>query len=102
MRELGNVIQRALILATGKVLGKTEILFEELELEDSMAQANIAAVQPEKKLDSDLRSLEKEIIINAVSTNNSRKEAAEQLGISQRTLRYKLAQFRKAGMAIPA
>jgi two-component system response regulator FlrC len=102
VRELGNVIQRALILATSKVIGKTEILFEELSIEDGIPQANIGPAQPEKKLDSDLRSLEKEIIINAVSTNNSRKEAAEQLGISQRTLRYKLAQFRKAGLAIPA
>ncbi len=103
VRELGNVIQRALILATGKIISKDEILFEELSMEESAPLVNIApAHHVEKRLDSDLRSLEKEIIINAVSTNNSRKEAAEQLGISPRTLRYKLAQFRKAGTAIPA
>ncbi|MES2624471.1 MAG: sigma-54 dependent transcriptional regulator [Pseudomonadota bacterium] len=103
VRELGNVIQRALILATGKLIGRDEILFEELSMEENLPLAAALPTQPgEKKLDSDLRSLEKEIIINAVSTNHSRKEAAEKLGISQRTLRYKLAQFRKAGMAIPA
>ncbi len=100
VRELGNVIQRALILATGKVIGRDEILFEELTMEETALVVPVQAV--EKKLDTDLRSLEKEIIINAVSTNHSRKEAAEKLGISPRTLRYKLAQFRKAGMAIPA
>ena len=31
----------------------------------------------------------------------SRKEVAEQLGISQRTLRYKIARLREAGIAIP-
>jgi two-component system response regulator FlrC len=92
-----------LILASSKTIGREEILFEELTDLETAAEFNFAAVPaPEKKLDSDLRSLEKEIIINAVSTNHSRKEAAEKLGISQRTLRYKLAQFRKAGMAIPA
>jgi len=103
VRELGNVIQRALILASSKIIGREEILFEELSTAETAMEFTFAQAQiPAKKLDSDLRSLEKEIIINAVSSNNSRKEAAEKLGISQRTLRYKLAQFRKAGMAIPA
>jgi two-component system response regulator FlrC len=31
----------------------------------------------------------------------SRKEVAERLGISQRTLRYKIARLREAGVAIP-
>ena len=103
VRELGNVIQRALILASSKTIGSDDILFEELNADETAVEFNFAPVQmPAKKLDNNLRSLEKEIIINAVSTNNSRKEAAEKLGISQRTLRYKLAQFRKDGMAIPA
>jgi two-component system response regulator FlrC len=103
VRELGNVIQRALILASSKTIGRDDILFEELNMDETAVAFNFAPVQPVgKKLDNNLRSLEKEIIINAVSTNNSRKEAAEKLGISPRTLRYKLAQFRKDGMAIPA
>jgi len=33
--------------------------------------------------------------------NGSRKATAERLGISQRTLRYKLARMREAGIRIP-
>ena len=33
--------------------------------------------------------------------NGSRKQAAARLGISPRTLRYKLAKFRDQGVAIP-
>jgi two-component system response regulator FlrC len=35
------------------------------------------------------------------SDNGNRKVAAEKLGISQRTLRYKLAQMREMGMRVP-
>jgi two-component system response regulator FlrC len=51
------------------------------------------------RLESDLRTREKEIIIEAVRNNASRKLAAEKLGISPRTLRYKMARFRKQEMA---
>lgn len=101
VRELENVIQRALILANDKIITCNNILFEEALSDDRSASSNTRLL-PDKNLDNDLKSLEKEIIINAVSGNNSRKAAAEKLGISQRTLRYKLAQFRKQGMAIPA
>lgn len=99
VRELENVIQRALILANSKLITSASILFEEGLAQD----IRISRVTPDhKNLDNDLKSLEKEIIINAVNGNNSRKEAAAKLGISQRTLRYKLARFRKEGLAIPA
>jgi two-component system response regulator FlrC len=35
------------------------------------------------------------------AVNGSRKEAAERLGISPRTLRYKLARLRDAGIELP-
>ncbi|NOR42918.1 MAG: winged helix-turn-helix transcriptional regulator, partial [Gammaproteobacteria bacterium] len=41
-------------------------------------------------------------IISALNAQNNRKEVAEKLGISPRTLRYKLARMRDAGVAIPA
>lgn len=52
-------------------------------------------------LETDLKTREQELIIDALKTHSSRKAAAEKLGISPRTLRYKLAQFREQGIAIP-
>jgi two-component system, response regulator FlrC len=99
VRELENVVQRALILANGKTICSSSILFEEsLAPEQSRGSA---PVRDARNLDNDLKSLEKEIIISTIG-NSTRKDAAAKLGISQRTLRYKLARFRKDGIAIPA
>lgn len=100
VRELENVIQRALILKTGLSISTEDIVFEELSAL-SQADAGSAPANNAVQLETDLKTREKEIIIDAVTSHNSRKEAAEKLGISPRTLRYKLAQFRKDGMTVP-
>ncbi|WP_279536666.1 helix-turn-helix domain-containing protein, partial [Pseudomonas aeruginosa] len=54
-------------------------------------------------LGDDLRRREFQVIIDTLRTERGRrKEAAERLGISPRTLRYKLAQMRDAGMDVEA
>jgi two-component system response regulator FlrC len=110
VRELENVIQRALILSKGSLITADSLVFEDIG--QSLTAAEIIPVAPAcgtagagtapNFLESDLRTREKEIIIDAVASNTSRKEAAEKLGISPRTLRYKLARFRKQGVAVPA
>ena len=45
-----------------------------------------------------LAMAERQIILRALRANASRERAAEQLGISARTLRYKLARLRAAGV----
>jgi transcriptional regulator with PAS, ATPase and Fis domain len=40
-------------------------------------------------------------ILEALARNRSRAEAAEDLGISTRTLRLKLNKFREAGLPVP-
>ena len=61
--------------------------------------------QAEKKasnLNDELRSREFDKILEILQvTFGNRKMAAEQLGISQRTLRYKLAKMREGGITIP-
>ena len=52
---------------------------------------------------ADLRNREQELILEALAAGNgSRKTAAERLGISPRTLRYKLARMREEGIPVPA
>ncbi len=61
------------------------------------------APQPEASADlqSAVRYNEHRIILATLAATSSRNEAAQRLGISPRTLRYKLAQFRAEGL-VPA
>ena len=53
-------------------------------------------------LNGGLRHHEWDLILQAIKeTKGSRKDTAEKLGISQRTLRYKLAKMRKEGVEVP-
>jgi two-component system response regulator FlrC len=53
-------------------------------------------------LENDLRSHEQQIIVDALKAEHGRrKETAERLGISPRTLRYKLAKLRDDGITLP-
>ena len=50
-----------------------------------------------------LDQTDRDLILDALRNGQgSRREAAERLGISQRTLRYKLARLREAGIDVPA
>ncbi|MBL4711608.1 MAG: sigma-54-dependent Fis family transcriptional regulator [Gammaproteobacteria bacterium] len=100
IRELDNVIQRALILKTGPVINDTDIQYELI----NNATNNINHEESTSKdsgLNNDLKVREHDLIISALNTRNSRKEVAEKLGISPRTLRYKLARMRDAGVPLP-
>ena len=68
----------------------------------------IAEVEPlrgttsSEGLGGELRDQEYAIILETlIECNGRRKEMAEKLGISPRTLRYKLAKMRDAGIEIP-
>ena len=107
VRELDNAIQRALILQQGGLIEAPDfclagpvacaplpVLVESLPLD---------AAESSGALGDDLRRREFEMIIETLRAERGRrKEAAERLGISPRTLRYKLAQMRDAGMDVEA
>lgn len=111
VRELDNVVQRALILQSGDVLEPQDVHFEVAKTSmngftDAATSAIVTAqsVKPEgtDSLNDELKHREWNVIVTAIkSVNGSRKRAAERLGISQRTLRYKLARMREAGVNIP-
>jgi len=56
----------------------------------------------EERLNDDLKQREADIILTALQSGGSRTEVAQKLGISPRTLRYKLAKLRDAGVPLPA
>jgi two-component system response regulator FlrC len=54
------------------------------------------------RLDRDLKDRERELILATLRvTGGSRKLTAERLGISPRTLRHKLQQFKAEGVTVP-
>ncbi len=97
VRELENLMQRATILALGDGVEAGHLLFEG---EPLLPSAPLVLETPAPALPRQLRDREEQMILEAVR-EGSRKAAAEKLGISQRTLRYKLARMREAGITVP-
>jgi len=107
VRELDNVMQRALILKTGNIIEDKDIHLENIAQDfqshsPETEQEQEQEYEFEPDLSRDLKAREQDLIISALKARNSRKEVAERLGISSRTLRYKLAKMRDDGVAIPA
>jgi two-component system response regulator FlrC len=101
VRELDNVIQRALILHSDNIIDAGDLLIENFDSEiiTEMTIEN----NTEDKLGSELKLQEHQIILDTLnSCQGSRKDVAEKLGISPRTLRYKIAKMRDSGIQIPA
>ncbi|NSY32150.1 sigma-54-dependent Fis family transcriptional regulator [Pseudoalteromonas sp. JC28] len=115
VRELDNVIQRALILFQGNEIQEDDIfienfspmaLIESAPLVNHEASALMERSQGEDEIISykdELQDKEHQIILDTLAKfNGKRKEVAEVLGMSPRTLRYKLAKMRDLGIALPA
>lgn len=106
VRELDNVIQRAIILADEQVdadhlLIEGDILTPSVPVSPVAGEVVEAEVAP--VLGSELKQQENQIILEMLKNcRGKRKEVAERLGISPRTLRYKLARMREEGIQLPA
>jgi two-component system response regulator FlrC len=86
-RELDNVLQRALLLRGGERLERADLVIDALP-----------AAQPAGTTLGDIaRAAEARTISAALAeTGGHRLRAAQRLGISERTLRYRLAEMRAA------
>ena len=126
IRELENVLQRALILAHGTVVEPGDLHLpaataagvaagrQELPLSSPLPSPAGSLPLPAAVVDAagqggsgpavastetlDIKSLERRHILEALAlAGGSRRKAASRLQMSERTLRYKLAQYRAAG-----
>ncbi|SFZ79386.1 sigma-54-dependent transcriptional regulator [Chitinimonas taiwanensis] len=119
IRELENVMQRALILAPGDEIAPEHLFLPSLRRQDLPSAAKIAASVlpgvlqsqpfaahaapqsppvPSAPAVTDIKSLERQHILDTLkAAGGVRKLASEQLGMSERTLRYKLQQYREEG-----
>lgn len=112
VRELENAVQRSLILQQGSLISGHDLcLLPAAGMNASVntmssnvtidAQATTNELDNSGQLGGDLKQREYELILEALkSSRGSRKDASEQLGISPRTLRYKLAQMRESGIDV--
>jgi len=120
VRELENVIQRALILHQNGYIVPECLVFEGdmdeqmlMPRQDFSVLEQVKTIQPVAyeapaivsagaRLGDSVRSAEENIILQTLrEEKGSRKITAEKLGISPRTLRYKIARMKDAGVAVP-
>jgi len=115
VRELENAMQRALILAAGDTLDADTLHVCLPDLQGGAAIvteashgakgntgaanfADLASSAGQNGESMNMKDLEREHILGTLRTvDGSRRRAVEKLGISERTLRYKLRQYRADG-----
>ncbi|RMF16446.1 MAG: sigma-54-dependent Fis family transcriptional regulator [Gammaproteobacteria bacterium] len=123
VRELDNAVQRALVLQQGGVIRAADLCLEfgmgtlpDAPEGQAFPSMNLAAAPSEPTpvmadssddggnvLGSEVRQREFQVILDALRQEGGRRNrVAEKLGISPRTLRYKLARMREAGIDVDA
>ncbi len=120
VRELDNVMQRALIIASTDEIVEADIMLQQLDLTMATSQVSVAAevgcaMQSEAAAAAEhdepdsasfkqsVHQQEHRIILATMRECAYRRaDVARKLGISDRTLRYKLARMRESGIDIPA
>jgi transcriptional regulator with PAS, ATPase and Fis domain len=87
VRELENVIERAVLMSSGKVLLPKHLFMDEPENKGKEAIPF--------KVGTSVKEMEKELIFKTLDeVDDNRTQAAKLLGISIRTLRNKLSEYR--------
>ncbi|KAB1439028.1 sigma-54 dependent transcriptional regulator [Pseudodesulfovibrio senegalensis] len=112
VRELQNLMERAVLLAGDGPIRKSHFLMTEGEwMPDDLdaveqAQQDVAAAAPPEGMDQalsvmPLQEMEKKLILKSLDeTAGNRTRAADLLGISVRTLRNKLNEYKKQGIDV--
>ena len=99
VRELENAIERAVVLCTDK---KLQLPHFQQDFAPAAAHTRPLEMTLSSDSVSTISEMEKRMIIHALRVHdNNRTRAAEALGISIRTLRNKLRDYREEGIDIP-
>lgn len=115
VRELDNVMQRALILSDGEIIEQSALILEDLDFDHICAEdetdtsVTLEFDEPSNDFEDNeltvlgqgLKDQEQKMILEALQTcRGKRKDVAELLGISPRTLRYKIARMKEQGIRV--
>jgi DNA-binding NtrC family response regulator len=91
VRELENAIERMILLSKGTELNTTD-LPDFLNAQAGASEERISVAQPEKGVS--LAEIEKQLILNALKhCGGNQTQAARHLGLSRRTLAYRLGKY---------
>ena len=97
-RELDNVVQRALVLQSNGVITVPDLQLPTTELEPEEPTNVKVEAKPESK---NLQNHEFDLIEQTLKEyQGNRQKVAAVLGVSERTLRYKLAKMREEGYVV--
>lgn len=109
VRELENMMHRAVLLAKSELISPADLMMEDdeddatREISGSADQQSLSINLPEDFLSAPLRDVERQMIFHTLEkTQGNRTHAAKLLGISVRTLRNKLNEYREEFGEIPA
>jgi two-component system response regulator PilR (NtrC family) len=91
VRELINILQRAVTMSEGGAIGPSDLMLESF---DNGGDGGMPGRASEQSLDTYMEDIEKQMLEDALKQARYNKtRAAELLGISFRSLRYKLKKF---------
>ncbi len=86
VRELENIIERAIVLTRGALIAKEDLPVPETDAQKTGRSG---------KLIDTVAGIEKDMIVSALSrSKGNQTKAAAELGISERVLRYKIGKYR--------
>jgi two-component system NtrC family response regulator len=92
VRELENIVERAVVLCRGDTLTTQDL---PLNLRESEAEAALERERGTRRLPDTLEEIERQLILKALERSGGvQTKAAEELGIGERVLRYKMKKYR--------
>jgi two-component system response regulator PilR (NtrC family) len=92
VRELINILQRAVTMCEGKIIMPEDLMLQQLSVQDGHRDSPDR--DEEQSLDNYIEDIEKQMLEDALKESRYNKtRAAALLGISFRSLRYKLKKF---------
>lgn len=94
VRELENIIERAVVVCRSHVISREDLAFPEAFNPEAGPTAETDPIPPGETLQQAVENLERRMIGDALlQSGTNQSQAARQLGLSERMLRYKLKKY---------